>query len=133
MSVGRLQQQQDSLFGTDFLFPLMADNRGRLATVSGLNNLKNAIIFWINTTVGELLYYRDKGIGIERFVHGDIDYAMNQAIGEIERGLMLWEPRIKNVKCSAVASRKDNTITFTVTYTPLGYAIAQNIVTEVSI
>lgn len=130
---GRLQQQQNSLFGTDFAFPMMTNNRGQLATISGLDNLQQAIDTWIHTTVGELLYYRERGVGVEKFVHSDIDYAVNQIPGEIERGLMLWEPRIKSVTCSVVADHTNNIIRVTVNYLPIGYAIAQNLVTEVKI
>ena len=126
-----LSQAQKDLFGKDFAFPLSSDNRGRLATISGQSNLEQALNCIIETAVGETLYYRAMGAGIESYVHSDLKRAVALAPPAIEKAIMLYEPRVKKVSVTATGDDANSTIRLEVQYTPISYAIAQNLVVDV--
>lgn len=111
----------NDIIGVDLRFPLQTDGRGRLALISGNDNLAQAIIFWIMANVGEVMYHRSRGIGAVKYVHLLIDKISTMAPAEIETGLMQWEKRLERVKVHVDGSGR--TLSIHIRFRAINYAI----------
>lgn len=117
---------ESELLGTDWEFPMKADGCGRLARISGADNLEQAIIAWLEDSQGEILYEWTKGLGIEKYIFRDLDEVAAQAPPEIERSLIAWEPRLSRIEVSAVAAPLERTVRLYIEYESIAYRIAGN-------
>lgn len=126
-STKRIRIDTDELLGTDLMFPLQANNRGDLATISGLPNLRQAIIDIIEDHKGEVLYHEKMGVGISEKLHRPCTKATaNELAFLIKEQILKYEARVKSIDITgealpATSSDEQNTILLTVTYTDITY------------
>jgi len=117
----------DDLLGTDLRFPLQANNRGDLALISGLPNLRQAIIDIIEDHKGEVLFHEKMGVGIAEKLHRPCTDQTAQALAFlIKEQILKYEARVKSIEITGVAkpatsADEQNTILLTVTYTDITY------------
>lgn len=89
----------NDLFGTDWAFPLRANMRGDIATVSGMENLRQALIDHVDTIAGEDIYQENYGAGSPAYLHGpDDESTLFELAKRIENQIMTYEARIKTVE-----------------------------------
>lgn len=131
--MGTVTTAKKQLFGTDWKFPLQVDGQGRLARISGEDNLQQAILMWIKVNIGEILYHRQKGIGIRRYVHLLQSDIAKLAPMEIETGLMKWETRIESVKVTVIQNSDERYVISRIKYKPIGYAIEGTLIVPILI
>lgn len=118
---------RNSLFGTGLSFPILPDGQGRLLRVSGIDSIKQAIRFWINVRIGEVLYMRDKGIGARDYVHLLHRDVESRAKSEIPVRLMQWESRIESARVTVSKDVEGRSVTIVVWFKPIGYAIEESV------
>lgn len=136
MATTRIVGAQKDLFGTDWKFPLQPDGQGRLARVSGLENLRQAISNWIMVATGEMLYERDKGIGIRDEIHQSVGDVIRTLPPKIELGLMKWEKRLKSVTVTATRDSDPanrNLVYLSIRYLAIGYGVEDNLTVPVDL
>lgn len=121
--MGTVTSAREQLFGTDVAFPMRVDGQGRIALVGGQDNLKQAVIAWLETNVGEMIYARDKGVGLRKYVHMLTSHVKKIAPIEIETGLMKFEKRLEWVKVTVTEDVPGRSCYLTIRYKPIGYAI----------
>lgn len=88
-----------SFLGVGFKFPIQVDeNTGRMKTVSYEDDIKEAIRIILSTRKGERIRNPEFGCGIYDYAFGTMDYTtLSRMQREVERALVLWEPRIEDV------------------------------------
>lgn len=127
--------ERERIYGTDWKFPLQPDGQGRLARVSEIENINQAIFTWIKTRQGERLYCRKKGIGGRRWIHMSAEDVIRKAPREIETGLLRWESRIKSVTVLATKGNLtvsgERVVSLNIKYVPIGYGLQQSLVVPV--
>lgn len=98
-----------AFLGTGVKFPVGVDeNTGRMMMVSYEDDIKEAIWLIIMTRKGERLRNPEFGCGIHDYVFSTIDYTIiNSMQREVEMALIMWEPRIDNIKVSIDTGKID--------------------------
>ncbi len=86
--------------GVGFKFPLQVDeNTGRMKTVSYEEDIKEAIKIILSTKKGERIRNPEFGCGIYEYAFETIDFAtISNMKREVEKALVLWEPRIEEIE-----------------------------------
>lgn len=81
--------------GSGWAFPLRTDATGGMATVSGRQEIEEAIRLILGTSYGERPMRPEFGCGIHDFVFAPADATTAGKIGfEVRASLRRWEPRI---------------------------------------
>ena len=90
-----------SFLGVGFKFPIQVDpNTGRMKTSSYEEDITEAIRIILSTRKGERIRNPEFGCGIYDYAFGTMDYTtLSRMQREVERALVLWEPRIEDVSC----------------------------------
>ncbi|MBR5089299.1 MAG: GPW/gp25 family protein [Ruminiclostridium sp.] len=108
-----------SFLGTGFKFPVCVDpNTGRVRTSSAEDDIAESIRIILGTSPGERPMMPDFGCAINSFVFSGQDYTTIMMIKrEVERALVVWEPRIKDIKADVKPSDGgDGKLVITVNY-----------------
>lgn len=86
--------------GRGFKFPIEVDEvTGRMAMTAYEDDIAEAIKIIIFTSKGERIMRPDYGCSIDRYLfEGNDDTTLRLIEKEIERALMLWEPRVNEVE-----------------------------------
>jgi len=95
--------------GTGVHFPFTIDKTNSLSLVSNEDDIKEAIYIILNTAPGERVMRPEFGCGINNYVFSVINTAnLIQIENEIEKALLLYEPRIliEEIKASANESEE---------------------------
>ena len=95
-----------SFLGTGFSFPVRVDpGTGRVETSSNEDDIREAIRIILGTQPGERPMNPSFGCAIHNFVFGTSDYTSIMLMkNEVENSLIMWEPRIKNIKVDITQS-----------------------------
>lgn len=118
------------LLGKDLKFPLQVDANGNLATVSGLENLRQAVMDILEDFQEEVLYHEDMGVGLP----GDLHRKGNQTVAtkiayRLKEQILQHEARIVEVDATgSVDPENDAIILLDVTYTDITYHHEDNLV-----
>ncbi len=82
--------------GTGWKFPLTLDGQGAFTLVSEDEDIREAIVIILSTVQGERVMRPEFGCGIQNYVFSIMNSSNLMMIEkEIERALILYEPRIK--------------------------------------
>lgn len=85
-----------AFLGTGWRFPVRADSRGALRTVSGESDIEEAIRLVVGTAKGERVMRPDFGCGIHEFTFASVNTTTRTLVEESVRdALVRWEPRIE--------------------------------------
>lgn len=101
---------EKSFLGTGFKFPVCVDpNTGRVCTSSNDEDIAEAIRIILSTSPGERPMMPDFGCAINTFVFDGTDYTTITLIKrEVENSLIMWEPRIKNIRADVEQAEGDD-------------------------
>ena len=96
-------EQRDSVkafLGTGLKFPVGIDKAtGRIQMSSNEDSIRESVRIIIGTRKGELPMPPDFGCGIQEYAFETADYTTLYSMKtEIERALIRWEPRIKDIE-----------------------------------
>lgn len=85
-----------AFLGTGWRFPVRADSRGAIRTVSGERDIEEAIWVIIGTAKGERVMQPDFGCGIHEYAFSTVNTTNRTLIEDsVEEALVRWEPRIE--------------------------------------
>lgn len=124
----------DEVYGRDLAFTtdFVRSASGDLDTISGLPNLKEAIIRRIMTVPGSVIHRPTYGVGLRNFVNNLNSIGIQQRLAASIREQLLQDPRIEKFLGLRV-SESDTTaglVTIVVRVQPVGYAELSVTVTE---
>jgi phage baseplate assembly protein W len=96
---------------------------GDLMTVSGLNNLQQALFHRLITSPGALVHRPTYGVGILQYQNAPTSFSSQQAIAEAIKDQFEQDPRVQAVVGVSITSEDETpeTVTINVTLTPVGY------------
>ena len=99
-----------SFLGTGFRFPVQVDPlTGRVRTSSDEEDIREAIRIILGTQPGERPMSPHFGCSINSFVFGTADQtSLTLLRNEVENSLVMWEPRIKDIRVGVVRSPDDD-------------------------
>lgn len=125
------RSKKDELFGTDWTFPLRPNARGDIATVSGVDNLYQALMDIVEVAVGETIYNEGYGADAMSVLHDSDSEAAGSAIMELANRVveqvMKHEARIKTIKSEPVKTEDGWALKHT--FTTMYYGHEHNYVT----
>jgi phage baseplate assembly protein W len=109
----------EDFIGSGIAFPLRTDAGGRLALVSGEQELEESIRLILGTALGERPMRPDYGCGIHDYVFAPIDAdSFGRIAYEVQTSLIRWEPRIVVQDVQVAASpMQPATLLIDITYT----------------
>ena len=116
------------LYGKDLKFPLQVDANGNLATISGIDNVRQAIIDTIETFQGEALYHEGYGVGLPGGLHRKGQILATTYAHRIQDQIMEHEARVKSIDIKGTYDHENRSLIFDVTYTLIGYHHEDNFV-----
>lgn len=95
-----------SFLGRGFKFPVQVDPlTGRVRTSTDEEDIRESIRIILGTQPGERPMLPKFGCNIHNFVFGTADYTSLMLLKrEVETSLVIWEPRIKDIKADIVRS-----------------------------
>ena len=101
---------EKSFLGTGFKFPVCVDpNTGKVRTSSNEEDIAEAVRIILSTTPGERPMMPEFGCAINTFVFSGTDYTtMTLVKREVENSLIMWEPRIKDIRVDVSPADSDN-------------------------
>ena len=101
---------EKSFLGTGFKFPVCVDpNTGKVRTSSNEEDIAEAVRIILSTTPGERPMMPEFGCAINTFVFSGTDYTtMTLVKREVENSLIMWEPRIKDIRADVSPADSDN-------------------------
>ena len=99
-----------SFMGTGFKFPVQVDPlTGRVRTSSDEEDIRESIRIILGTQPGERPMSPSFGCAINNFVFGTMDYTSIMMMKrEVENSLIMWEPRIKQIKVEIIRSPEED-------------------------
>lgn len=99
-----------SFLGTGFRFPVQVDPiTGKVLTSSDEEDIRESIRIILGTQPGERPMSPHFGCPINTFVFGTTDYSSITLMKrEVENSLIMWEPRIKDIKVEVIQSPEDD-------------------------
>lgn len=117
------------LLGKDLRFPLQVDANGNLATVSGLENLRQAVMDLLEDFQEEVLYHEDMGVGLPADLHrkGNQNTATRIA-HRLKEQILQHEARIVEIEITGTMDHDNATVLLDVTYTDITYHHEDNFV-----
>jgi len=112
------QSNPKAFLGVGFHFPVSVDrNTGRMKTSSYEEDIREAIRIILSTKKGERIRNPQFGCGIDAFAFETMDFTtMNAMKHEVERALVLWEPRIEEIDVKLDVLYEESVILITVGY-----------------
>lgn len=105
--------------GRGFHFPMEAEpETGKLREAEGEEDIKEAIGIILRTKKGERVMRPDFGCDIAQFMFGTMDYtSLAMMERSITQALVLYEPRIHNLRVEAAASEdRENAVLIRISY-----------------
>lgn len=121
------RRSRNDLLGEDFLFPLDDDGSGDFATVTGAQNLQQAIIDIIEDLEGSVIYHEDMGAGTEKGVHRSVSWGTARALAnKVQEQIMKFEARVawievKGTPVPAERADEDDAIDLDITFEDITY------------
>jgi len=108
-------EQRDSVkafLGTGWKFPIGIDGAtGRIRMSSNEDSIRESVRIIIGTRKGELPMHPDFGCGIQEYAFETADYTTLYSMKtEIERALVRWEPRIRDIEAQVSDEQIDQGI-----------------------
>ena len=99
-----------SFLGKGFMFPVQVDPlTGRVRTSSDEDDIRESIHIILGTRPGERPMLPRFGCNIHNFVFGSTDYTSLMLMKrEVETSLIMWEPRIKDIKAEIARAPEDD-------------------------
>lgn len=112
------QGNPKAFLGVGLKFPIQTDqNTGRMKTSSYEEDIKEAIRIILSTRKGERIRNREFGCGIHEYMFATPDFTTISAIRhEVETALILWEPRIKDIRVGVDTETKEGVIRIEISY-----------------
>jgi phage baseplate assembly protein W len=93
------------IIGQGWSFPIKVNANGGLDWSSGADRIQTAIWIILSTSPGERVMLPEFGAGIKDYVFQSNSASLrNQLVGEIQKALTQWEPRIQLVSVTATTS-----------------------------
>lgn len=97
-----------SFLGTGWAFPIALDTAGEIATVSGDEDVHQAIRIVLGTSLGERAMRPAYGAGLEALVYEPLNTAtIALARYRVEQALIRYEPRIDVLAVTAEAAARE--------------------------
>lgn len=86
---------EHGFLGTGVGFPVGPDERGRLATATGTEDVEQAIRILLGTTKGERVMRPDFGCGIHDYAFAVVDATtLTRVETSVREAITRWEPRV---------------------------------------
>ncbi len=112
------REDPKSFLGVGFKFPIQVDeNTGRMKTSSYEEDIMEAIRIILSTRRGERIRNPEFGCGIYDYAFDTMDYTtLSRMQREVERALVLWEPRIEDTKVRLETEPEEGLIRIHISY-----------------
>lgn len=94
-----------NFLGRGWAFPVKPDGAGHVHLVSEEEDIRQAILLILRTNPGERVMRPDFGAGLNTVIFGVINQSTVALVRHrVEQSLILWEPRIDNIKIQITAA-----------------------------
>lgn len=94
-----------NFLGRGWAFPVKPDGMGHAQLVAEEEDIQQAILLILRTNPGERVMRPDFGAGLDTVIFGVINQSTVALVRHrVEQSLILWEPRIDNIKIQITAA-----------------------------
>jgi phage baseplate assembly protein W len=112
-------------FKTDLLLDsdMKAASTGDLQTITGIENLKQALLHRLLTVPGTLVHRPTYGIGLPRYQNGLSSFVLQQKLAREIQDQFLEDPRVESVSAVGITSDDTNPqqVNIKILIKPVGY------------